>query len=124
VHGQFTTRTPSGKYQTVEVQTGKVTAVSSTSIAVTSADGYSHTYAVNASTVVDAERDGISSIAKGDQVQVLATTVSGKDTATNIVDTTKVGASRSSFGFGPRSASPSPSTGSSGSTGSATQSAL
>lgn len=102
VHGQFTTRTASGGYQTVDVQTGKVTAVSATSISVTSTDGYSHTYGVTASSVVDSQRGGISSIAKGDEVLVTATTVNGKDTVTNIVDTTKVGASRKGFGFGPR----------------------
>jgi hypothetical protein len=52
--------------------------------------------------MVDAERDGIGSVAVGDQVQVLATTVNGTDTATNIVDITKIGASRKGFGFGPR----------------------
>jgi hypothetical protein len=102
VHGEYTTKSPNGGYQTIEVQTGKVTAVSTTSITVTSADNYSHTYVVASSTMVDSQRDGIGSVAKGDQVDVTATTVSGKDTATNIVDTTKVGASRNSFGFGPR----------------------
>ncbi len=118
VHGQFTTRTPNGGYRTVDVQAGKVAAVSKTSITVTSTDGYSHIYAVTSSSMVDAQRDGISSVAKGDQVDVLATTVSGKDTATNIVDTTKVGASRTGFGFGPHPASPAPPT------APATQSAL
>jgi hypothetical protein len=104
VHGEFTTRTPSGGYQLVEVQTGKVTAKPATpiTVTVTSADGYQHTYQVTSSTVVDAQRDGISSVATGDQVEVTATPVNGKDTATNIVDTTKVGASRKGFGFGPR----------------------
>jgi hypothetical protein len=105
VHGEFTTSTPSG-YKTVEVQAGKVAAVSPTSITVTSPDGYTHTYAVTSSTLVDAQRGGISSVAKGDQVQIVATTVSHKDTATNIADTTKIGASRKGFGFGPRPASP------------------
>ncbi len=79
-----------------------MTAVSKSSITVQSADQYRHTYAVTASTMVDAERDGIGSVAQGDQVQVLATKVNGSDTATNIVDTTKIGASRKGFGFGPR----------------------
>jgi hypothetical protein len=102
VHGEFTTRTPSGGFQTVEVQTGKVMSKTTTSITVTSADGYKHTYQVSSSTVVDAQRDGIASVAIGDQVEVTATSASGKDTATNIVDATKVGASRKGFGFGPR----------------------
>jgi hypothetical protein len=101
VHGQFTQRTPSGGYQTVEVQTGKVASVNATSIKVTSADGFSHIYTVSPSTVVDAQRDGIASVASGDQVQISATTVKGTDTAANIIDITKVGASRSGFGFGP-----------------------
>jgi hypothetical protein len=100
VHGQFTERTASGGYQTVEIQVGKVTAVSTTSITLTSTDKYSHSYTVAASTVVDSQRGGISSVAVGDQVQLTATTASGKDTATNIVDTTKIGASRQGFGFG------------------------
>jgi hypothetical protein len=101
LHGEFTTKAGSG-FRTVEVQVGKVTKVSTTSITVQSADKYSHTYAVTASTMVDAERDGIGSVAVGDQVQVLATSVNGTDTATNIVDTTKIGASRKGFGFGSR----------------------
>ena len=100
VHGQFTERTASGGYQTVEIQVGKVTAVSNTSITVVSSDKYSHTYTVVASTMVDSQRDGISSVATGDQVQVTATSASGKDTATNVIDTTKIGASRKGFGFG------------------------
>jgi hypothetical protein len=101
VHGEYTVRTPSGGFQTVGFQVGTVTAVDRTSITVASADGYRHTYMVTSSTVVDAQRDGIGSVGKGDQVDVIATTVSHKDTAANIVDTTKVGASRHSFGFGP-----------------------
>jgi hypothetical protein len=102
LHGQFTTGKAGGGYRVVEVQVGKVTAVSQTSITVQSADGYSHSYAVVSATMVDAERDGIGSVAVGDQVQVLATTMNGTDTATNIVDTTKIGASRKGFGFAPR----------------------
>lgn len=106
LHGSFTTPASGGGYKTVEVQVGKVTAVGQGSITVKSADGYSDTYVVTSSTVVDAQRDGISSVKTGDQVQVLATKASGKDTAANVVDTTKVGASRKSFGFGPRPAPP------------------
>jgi hypothetical protein len=101
VHGQVTVRNKNGGYQTVDVQTGKASPVGSSSITVTSPDGYTHTYVVSSTTVVDAQRDGIASIASGDQVSVVATTVSGKDTATNIVDITKVGASHKGFGFGP-----------------------
>jgi hypothetical protein len=101
VHGQATTRTKSGGYQTVDIQLGKVTKVSATSITVASTDGYSHTYVVSASTVVDAQRDGISSVGKADQVDVIATQSGNTATATNIVDMTKVQSSRAGFGFGP-----------------------
>jgi hypothetical protein len=107
VHGEFTTRTASGAYRTVLVQSGTVDGTpTTTSITVKSADGYTHTYAVSSSTVLDAQRGGISSVGNGDQVRVLATPVNGQDTATNIVDATKVGASRKGFGFGPRPVTP------------------
>jgi hypothetical protein len=101
VHGQATVRTGSGSYRSVDFQLGKVTAVSSTSITVTSTDGYTHSYTVASSTVVDAQRDGIGSVAKSDQVMVVATQSGNTATATNIVDTTKVQSSRTGFGFGP-----------------------
>ena len=102
VHGQATIRTSAGKYQTVDVQSGQVTAVSGTSITVASTDGYTHTYVVSASTVVDAQRAGISSVANKDEVQVVATQSGSQQTATNIVDTTKLQSSRAGFGFGAR----------------------
>jgi hypothetical protein len=57
---------------------GKVTAVSNTSITLRSADGYTHTYVVNSSTIVNAQRGGISSIKTGNEV-VARATVSGCD---------------------------------------------
>jgi hypothetical protein len=98
VHGTITTHTSSG-YKTIEYQTGQVTSVSPSSITVKSADGYSDTYVVTSKTVVDSQAGGISSVKTGDQVSLEATPQSGKDTAVNIVDTTKVGSSRTSFGF-------------------------
>jgi hypothetical protein len=123
VHGQFTVRAPSGKYQTVDVQVGKVTAVSSTSLTLTSTDGYTHTYVVTASTVVDAQRGGISSVAKQDQLEVLATQSGSKQIATNITDLTKIQSSRNGFGLGPFGAgrgggpAPAPANGGSATTG-------
>ena len=102
LHGQYTVANGNGGFQTIEVQVGKASAVKSGSITLTSADGYAHTYAVTSSTVVDSQRDGIASIAAGDEVNLSALSVKGKDTATTITDTTKLGASRSGFGFGRR----------------------
>jgi hypothetical protein len=101
VHGEVTVPNGSGGYRTIELQVGKVTSVNTSSIAVTSADGYQHTYAVVPSTIVDAQTGGISSVAGGDQVRLMASTSNGKDTAMDIQDTTKIGNSRKGFGFAP-----------------------
>jgi len=100
VHGEYTVQTPSG-YKTVLEQVGTVVNVSSTSIEVKSTDGYDHTYSVSSTTVVDAQANGIANIAKNDKVRLQAVHQSGKDAATNIIDTTKIGSSRTGFGFGP-----------------------
>jgi hypothetical protein len=106
LHGEYTTTKAGGGYLTVDVQVGQATVVSTDWITVKSADGFTQKYAVIPTTVVDAERDGISSVAPGDQVRVVATVANGTATATNIVDTSKIGASRKGFGFAPRPTPP------------------
>ena len=86
VHGTVVVPKPGGGYQTVAFQNGKVTAVSSTSITLRSADGYSHTYQVTSSTMVNAQRDGIGSIKTGNQVMVDATVSGSTDTAVRVID--------------------------------------
>jgi hypothetical protein len=86
VHGTVVVPKPGGGYQTVAFQNGKVTAVSSTSITLRSADGYSHSYQVTSSTMVNAQRDGIGSIKAGNQVMVDATVSGGTATAVRVVD--------------------------------------
>jgi hypothetical protein len=76
-----------GGYQTIDFQNGKVMAVSSASITLRSVDGYTRSYAVNGSTIVDAQRSGIGSVKTGNQVAVRAT-VSGTATATQITGLT------------------------------------
>lgn len=100
VHGQYTIDV-GGTYKTIAVQTGTVAAVSSTSITVTSSDGVSQTFVVDPSTVVDSQANGIGSVQKGDTVNVEALVQGGTMTATNIVDSTKVGSSRKGFGLVP-----------------------
>lgn len=100
LHGVFTVKTPSGKYMTEETQVGTVESVSSSSITVKSADGYSQTYDVKSSTIVDSQAGGIGAVASGDSVRISAETQSGTETATSIVDMTKIGASRQAFGLG------------------------
>jgi hypothetical protein len=86
LHGELVVPKQGGGYQTVLVQRGTVTAVSSTSITVKSQDGFATTYAVTSATVVNAGRDGISSVKKNDSVAVLARRASGATTALRVVD--------------------------------------
>lgn len=101
VHGQFTVHNGSG-YQTFAVQAGQVTAVSDKSITVKSTDGYTQTYTVQPSTVVDSQANGISTVKKDDTVRVRAQVQGGSQAATDIVDITQIGSSRTGFGMMPR----------------------
>lgn len=86
MHGSAVVPKTGGGYQTVLFQNGKVTAVSSTSITLRSADGYSHTYQVTSATMVNAQRGGIGSIKDGNQVIAVATVSGGTATAARIID--------------------------------------
>jgi hypothetical protein len=86
VHGTAVVPKTGGGYQTVAFQNGKVTAVSSTSVTLRSADGYSRTYQVTSATMVNAQRDGIGSIKDGNQVIVTATVSGSTATAVRIID--------------------------------------
>jgi hypothetical protein len=90
VHGTVVVPKSGGGYQTVAFQNGKVTAVSSTSITLRSADGYSHTYPVTSSTIVNAQRDGIGSVKVGNQVVVTATVSGSTTTVIRIIDVTQL----------------------------------
>jgi hypothetical protein len=92
VHGQYTVKGPNG-YETIDVRTGTVSAVSNTagdtwSLSVKSADGSSATFTVNGSTSVNGGESGISSVKSGDSVSVTATESSGTATATQVTDRT------------------------------------
>jgi hypothetical protein len=99
IHGQVTEPKSGGGYQTVDVQRGTVTAVSTSSITVKSADGYSASYAVSSSTEVNAQAAGIGTVKVGDTVELTATVSGGKATAASIIDVTSIRSSRGSFGF-------------------------
>ncbi|MBV8950912.1 MAG: hypothetical protein JOZ99_08560 [Actinobacteria bacterium] len=92
IHGELVTPNGSGGYRTVDVQTGTVQAVSTSSITVKSADGFTKTYAVTTNTVVNAGRDGIGTVKQNDKVSLSAVVQSNNTAeATNIVDTTSLG---------------------------------
>jgi hypothetical protein len=99
VHGQVTVPKPGGGYQTEDVQTGTVTAVSSGSITVKSADGFTASYVVSSKTLVDAQAAGIGSVKKGDTVSVTATVSGSTATAASVQDQTAIKAGRAAFGF-------------------------
>jgi len=88
IHGEFVVPDGNGGYRTVAVQTGEVTAVSSDSISVKSADGFSKTYSVDENTVVNSGRDGIDNVKNGHQVSVDAVVTGGKAAARGIRDMT------------------------------------
>ncbi|GAA1569583.1 hypothetical protein GCM10009789_23800 [Kribbella sancticallisti] len=100
LHGEFTVEKEGGGYQTVATQTGEVTAVSKDSITVKSADGYSRDYEVTTETLVNATRDGITSIKTGNTVSVSAVVADGKATATRVSDGTQRDAARQKWGHG------------------------
>jgi hypothetical protein len=101
VHGEVTVKTDTG-YQTIVFQTGTATEAptASTGITVKSPDGYTHTYPVTAQTTVNAQLNGIGSVKKNDQVEVIA---NGSNTAVRITDMTGLQQSGNHFGFGPGS---------------------
>jgi hypothetical protein len=73
LHGEFVVPAGDDSFQTLAVQRGEVTAVTAGSITLRSEDGFTRTYAINADTrVVKARGGGITSIAKGSDVHVVA----------------------------------------------------
>ena len=88
LHGTYVVAKSGGGYQTIQTQNGTVSAVSSTSLSVKSADGYSFTYVVKAGTIVDAQSAGIGSVKKGDTVTVNATVSGSTATIDRVMDVT------------------------------------
>jgi hypothetical protein len=91
VHGEFVAPDGSGGYRTIAMQVGDATSVSSDSITVKSADGFSRTYSVDQNTVVNSGRDGIGNVKNGDQVAVDAVVNGGKAAARSVRDITTLG---------------------------------
>ena len=91
LHGTYVTAKKGGGFRTVDVQQGTVTGVSSSSLTVKSADGFSQTYVVNADTKVHTDKDGIGSIKVGDEVGVMAVQSGSEHDAAQIVDRTQLG---------------------------------
>jgi hypothetical protein len=84
LHGDFTV-SQDGNYVTERMQTGQVSALSTTSITVKSTDGYTQTYAIDSST------QKASTPASGASVTVIATVSGDTATATTITDAAQGG---------------------------------
>ena len=84
LHGEVVLSKDGGGTETVLVQKGAVTAVSTTEVTVKSTDGFTTTYTVNADTVVKADDE----VAKDEEVLVVAPK---SGAATVLVDLTDVG---------------------------------
>lgn len=89
-HAEVVLATEGGGSTTMLVQKGTVTSVDGRSIAVRSADGFARSYAVNAETRVNGD-EKIDTVAKDEQVVVIAPEGGEKPTAGTIVDLTDIG---------------------------------
>lgn len=98
VHGTLVVPASGGGYQTEDIQRGKVTAISSSSVTVLSADKYTKTYQVTGSTSVNAGHGGLSTVKVGDQVSITATVHGSTATVNSIIDLSRLG--NGSFGPG------------------------
>jgi hypothetical protein len=95
LHGEFTGPAPNGGYETLAVQTGQVTSVSASSIAVKSEDGFTRTYSVDNNTLVVAGNNGIADVKTGNTVRIVAVVSGGSARAVQILDATTA---KQSFG--------------------------
>lgn len=92
IHGENTTKDPDGDgFRTTAHQFGEVTDLSASKITVKSEDGFSRTYDVTEDSLVNAGRDGIGDVKKGDQVRVMALVEGDKATAMHVTDETNLG---------------------------------
>jgi hypothetical protein len=85
LHGDFTVQ-ENGSYVTERMQTGSITAVSATSITAKSVDGYTQTYTIDSSTVVDEGSEQVSALKAGTTVTIIAKLSGDTGTATSISD--------------------------------------
>jgi hypothetical protein len=91
LHAEVVLAEAGGGTQTVLVQKGAVTAVSGTGVTVRSTDGFTTSFAVDGDTTVRADSAAITSVAKDDQVIVVAPRAGAERTATVLVDLTDLG---------------------------------
>jgi len=98
LHGDFVVTDASGAYVNERLQTGDVTAISATSISLTSKDGYKQTYTLDGSTQKTAEPK------TGESVTVIAKITGDTATATTITSGTVTQRGQGGPGIGQRGA--------------------
>jgi hypothetical protein len=88
LHGEATVRTPQGKDEVVEFQTGTLTAVKGSVVTVKSADGFTADYTVDKTTriVLNGTNGALSTLKTNDQVRVLAVKSGSTAVAKSLVD--------------------------------------
>jgi hypothetical protein len=86
LHGEYVSSDGNGGYVTKIMQTGKVTALSATSMTAQSDDGFSKTYTITSAQATD--------VATGDTVTVVATESGNSATATSVTEGTTGGQGR------------------------------
>jgi hypothetical protein len=91
VHAEVVLAKDGGGTQTVLVQKGSVSEVSGNAVTVKSSDGFTTSYTVNGDTKVKADSDKIDSVAKDEEVVVVAPKSGDDHTATVVVDLTDLG---------------------------------
>jgi hypothetical protein len=90
LHGEVVVSKDGGGTETITFQRGEVTDVSDKAVTVKSGDGVTTTYGVNGDTTVNGGRDKIASVAKAEQVVVMAQKAE-HPTATSLIDLTDLG---------------------------------
>ena len=91
LHGEVVLSKEGGGTQTVLVQRGVATAVSATAVTVKSIDGFTTSYVVNGDTKIKADEDEMASVAKNEELLVVAPKSGDKHTATVLLDLTDLG---------------------------------
>ena len=86
LHGTATVPKAGGGYEQLVLQRGVVTAVSPTSLVVTSTDGFVVTYVLSADTKVKAAQDTLAALKVTARVAVVATVSGGTQQATRVID--------------------------------------
>lgn len=89
IHGEFVVPEGEGKYATVAVQYGDVTAVDQGSITVKSEDGYTKEYVISGDTRINRRGEGADTLKAGQKVMVMAKVEGGTATAVAIRDVTR-----------------------------------